>query len=361
LTVAESRRGSPPGPDVDPTGSSTPNLIRPKRWAVVVLVVLGVALILMPAVFQIFQRAPKGAAMIAEFRPFMSAGRLNGFQTDVRQVNAGVVQANQSVAAFLESAATAHSGAQSSFDATYPTFADFAQQWGGIDSHMTSLLDSLQANLGNYQAVAALPSFRLFPWFFVAPGVIVLILAGLVAARPRRWRSLRWVFVALGVALVLSPVVFQMFQRAPKGGEMMSAFKTIETTSNVENIQGYFGNMAVGQGEIRLDLVPALEKDGLSPAEVRTLFPAVATLDSHWVHILNDMTPMIRAMSNNVANYQAIAALPPFALFPYFFVLPGLLITGTAIVAGSGRKRLGHRSTRPSEVVVVTDPAPPRP
>lgn len=44
-------------------------------------------------------------------------------------------------------------------------------------------------------------------------------------------------------------------------------------------------------------------------------------------------------MSNNVVNYDAVAALPPFALFPWFFVLPGLLIAGLALAAGPRRSR----------------------
>ena len=37
------------------------------------------------------------------------------------------------------------------------------------------------------------------------------------------------------------------------------------------------------------------------------------------------MTPMIAAMSDSVPRYQAIRALPPFTLFPWFFVIPGVL------------------------------------
>ncbi|MGZ4203554.1 MAG: hypothetical protein ACXVRH_16015 [Thermoleophilaceae bacterium] len=41
-------------------------------------------------------------------------------------------------------------------------------------------------DVGNYQAVAALPSFTLFPWFFVVPGLIAIALA--LVAGPRWWR-----------------------------------------------------------------------------------------------------------------------------------------------------------------------------
>ena len=57
----------------------------------------------------------------------------------------------------------------------FPSFASFDQQWPAIDSTMTTLMDEVQANLGNYEAIAALPSFTLFPWFFVIPGVLIAV------------------------------------------------------------------------------------------------------------------------------------------------------------------------------------------
>jgi hypothetical protein len=46
-------------------------------------------------------------------------------------------------------------------------------------------------------------------------------------------------------------------------------------------------------------------------------------------------------MSDNVDNYQAMTSLPPFELFPWFFVIPGLLIAGLAFAA---RPRSGRTS-----------------
>ena len=308
----------------------------PSKWTIGVLAILGAALIAMPAVFALFSRAPKGEQMIESFRPFMTSKRLTGFKVDIALVNAAVSQSEHVVVPYLDRAADAGGSGVVSLDVRHSGFGQFAMQWGQIDAHMNSLLDTVTNNLGNYDAVAALPSFSLFPWFFVTPGAVLLLLLIAVGLSRRRWTFVRWVLVVLGLGLVLAPVVFQMFQRAPKGGHMMTAFKTIETTGNVQTIQGYFGTMAIGQGGIRLELVPALEASGLTKTEVESRFPAVASLDNRWVHILNDMTPMIGAMSDNVANYQAMAALPPFALFPYFFVLPGILI---AVIAGIAKQR----------------------
>ena len=304
------------------------SLASPRRWALVVIAVFGAVLVVMPVAFNMFNKAPQGAAMLAQFRPFMTTARLDGYQTELREINRGIRQTDSRVVTAL----SAHQGV--AFDTAYPGFVSFVQQWPAIDRTMTTLMDEVQQNQGNYVAMAALPSFRLFPWFFVGPGAVLLLIALVLLLRPRWWRTGRWAFVVLGVALIAAPVCFQMFSRAPRGGQMMTAFKHIETTSNVEHIQGYFGTMAEGQGVIRLDMVPALERAGYSARAIRSDFPAVATLDAQWVHILNDMTPMIGTMSDNVAAYQAISSLPPFPLFPWFFVAPGVLIIGLTVAGG---------------------------
>jgi hypothetical protein len=40
------------------------------------------------------------------------------------------------------------------------------------------LVTTMQANVDNYQQVNSLPSFRLFTWFFVVPGALLVLLAG---------------------------------------------------------------------------------------------------------------------------------------------------------------------------------------
>jgi hypothetical protein len=310
---------------------------RKRRWAVIALGVLGIALIAMPIAFQMFERAPKGARMIRDFRPYMTASRLDGYQTEMSQINAGVGEGGTKVVARLFAGTAAQR--QARLAASFPGFVEFEHQWAGIYPDMSGMLRTIQRNLGNYRAVAALPSFTLFPWFFVIPGLILLGLLGFGLSFPGRWRTIRWTLAALGVGLVLAPAVFQMFSRAPKGGQMMSAFKTIETRARVERIQGYFGDMAVGQGAVALELIPALQRSGLGAGQIDADYPSVTTFNQQWVHVLNDMTPMIGAMSDNVVNYQAVAALPPFPLFPWFFVLPGVLIFGFALGAGPGRPR----------------------
>jgi hypothetical protein len=293
--------------------------------ALVALVLLGIALAAAPVAFKMFTRAPRGATMLSDFKPFMTNQRLDGFHHDIAGIDAAVREVDGPVTARLGPDAVANGD-----------YASLQSQWPVIHADMTDLLDKVQDNLGNYQAVAALPSFRLFPWFFVIPGVLIAGFAGVAIARPGARRRSTVVLALLGIGLVAAPAVFQMFTRAPQGGRMMTAFSDIETRQKVTTVQDYFSTMAVGQGAIRLQIEPALRTSGLTATQVAQRYPAVTELNRDWVHILNDMTPMIGAMSDNVTNYQAVAALPAFALFPWFFVIPGVLGAGLALVARRG-------------------------
>ncbi|MGH8985046.1 MAG: hypothetical protein ACRDY6_14380, partial [Acidimicrobiia bacterium] len=91
-----------------------------------------------------------------------------------------------------------------------------------------------------------------------------------------------------------------------------------------------------------------LQETGLDDGALADEFPAVSELGDDWVGIINDMTPMIGAMSDNVDNYDAVAALPPFRLFPWFFVGPGVLVALLALLGGRDRaRRTADRMTAP--------------
>jgi hypothetical protein len=142
---------------------------------------LGLGLILAPVAFGMFSKAPHGASMMTSFSPFMTRERLDGFQTDLRYVGSAVNQGQQAI-----SDTGRAPGGDRSLARVAPQFHTFARQWRAVDADMGGMLVTIKANLPNYQAVAALPNFRLFPWFFVIPGAILLLLgaAGLASS----WR-----------------------------------------------------------------------------------------------------------------------------------------------------------------------------
>ena len=297
-------------------------MIRSRRWPFIAAAAIGLALALAPLAFQMFSRAPNGGTMIDGFKPYMTTARIERFEADLVTIDHAHTEAVRLRTGFPSSSA-AHSARLNSF----------IDQWPAINADMSSMLVTMHANIGHYEGVAALPPFVLFPWFFVAPGLIIAALAVRSWLADRRGRVIRgrWVpLVIVAVGVIAAPAIFQMFSRAPGGSKMIDDFKPFMTRTKVTQIQGYFLTIGSGEGDLRRTVVPELTANGsVRPDEI----PGTTALNAQWPTISGGMAPMIGAMSDNVGNFDAVAALPPFWMFPWFFVVPGVLVAGLALVA----------------------------
>ncbi|MHB2023195.1 MAG: hypothetical protein ACYCO3_07700 [Mycobacteriales bacterium] len=316
-----------------------------RRLPLRIAFVVGLGLIAAPLVFQMFTRAPGGAQMLGSFQPYMHTSVLDRFQ--------GYLDVSDAAAKELATTAPSVGAARlgltpHAFQAKFPGLIQFEQTMPGAYRQMTGLLSTIKANLTNYAAVKALPSFKLFPYFFVLPGLFVALAAWSALRRTKRNRpagAARTALFVLGIALIAAPLIFQMFSRAPKGATMLTQFKPIMNTAKITTVQTYFLDMAGGEGAIRTQLLPALHAAGVTAGELPTLLPATMRFEAIWRPMSAQMTPMLAAMNNNLANFKGLTALPPFSLFPYFFVLPGVILIGLAWAAGSAS---GHESAAPA-------------
>lgn len=296
--------------------------------ALAAVLVIGLGLAAAPVAFRMFSRAPQGGEMLDDFRPYMTDAEIAEFRGYLDEIDA----AARETARAVEPAAEAELGLDAGgFDDRFPFVAGFEEEWPATYADMSDMLDTMDENLGNYRAVDALPPFVLFPWFFVVPAVLVVGVAAsaLVSRRAGRRPGRQVVaLVVLGAGLVAAPVAFQMFTRAPDGNDMIDDFRSLMTRDRVVTIQGYFVTIGNGEGELRNQVLPALSDPGA--------FPAVERFVEDWPTINNEFAPMIGTMSDNVDNFGAVDALPPFALFPWFFVVPGVLVALLALAARSG-------------------------
>lgn len=282
------------------------------------LLALGLGLALAPAAFGMFSRAPGGGRMIDDFRPYMDSATIESFRSHL-----GLIGSSQRELAELRTAAPHLPGA-----------ARLAAAWPAVHEDLASMLDTIEANSARFAGLTALPPFAAFPWFFVGPGVA---LAGLAVAT---WRSagsgdrspapvwLRRAVIGLGVGLVAAPFALQMFSRAPGGSDMIDDFRPLMTTTRITEVQQHFLTIAAGEGVIRNQILTNLPEQAVP--ETRAFIEA-------WPTMASAMAPMIGAMADNVGNFAGVTALPPFWLFPWFFVLPGLMAIGLgfALVAGA--------------------------
>lgn len=299
-----------------------------RNLPIVAALLIGIGMIAAPIVFKMFDRAPLGGEMIDGFEPYMTVEEIELFRGYLDEIGAANVESIEELRAGLAAAGAIEDG---SFDTTFVSVANLNEQWPVIDDDMGDLIDRMEANLDNYAAVAALPPFPMFPWFFLIPGVMIVVAAAVALVlrrdgQPGRGRPAVWALLVLGLAVTAAPAMFQMFERAPKGSEMIDDFRPMMTRDRVQSVQGYFVTLGSAEGQLRVAALPMLAEAGGDPAD----YPAIAQWSADWPTILTDFNPMVATMSDNVDNYQAVDALPSFDLFPWFFVIPGVLVAGLA-------------------------------
>lgn len=173
-------------------------------WAVLVI---GIALIVMPLAISLPSKSSAGQDMIDNFNPIMQPASvektvdyydntftpLGEVAVGARQVEKETPQLMQALAVqlgmtpkqvqqFLGTEFPATAGLLQSLPQLDPVFAGVPP---GLD-HYRPLVDTMETNVGNYDKIDSLPNFRLFTWFFVVPGVLLVVLAGWSLVSGRR-------------------------------------------------------------------------------------------------------------------------------------------------------------------------------
>ena len=200
-------------------------------------------------------------------------------------------------------------------------------------------------------------------------------------------RKLLWAVLAIGLALVITPLAMSLPSKAAAGQRMMNGFQPIMQPDQVTTTANYYNNVFVplgkvtpmmsarniatfqaylkGFGGMQADatkLVPLLAQAlRMTPTQVQTLMrtqlPAMAAMLQNLPQMQRDFggllgtmqqnvdvfsqvpaglrhyQPLVTTMQANVDNYKQVNSLPDFRLFTVFFVVPGVLLI---LLAGAG-------------------------
>jgi hypothetical protein len=142
-------------------------------WAVLVI---GAALVVAPLAMGMPGKAAAGQRMLNDFHPLMQ-------QASVQKT----ADYYNNVFKPLGPVATQFSGAASNpqmakqlkplMSMLAPVIPIFKQVPSGI-AWYGPLVQTMQGNVSDYASVDSLPNFNLFAWFFIIPGVLLVLLAG---------------------------------------------------------------------------------------------------------------------------------------------------------------------------------------
>ena len=284
---------------------------------------VGVAFIVAPLVMQMWARAPKGAEMMNDFKPFMKPAVIESFQGYMTTINESwdEIDSNPKVLSDGKKLARVES---------------FREEWPAIYEQMGSqMLDVMADQTDNFEAISSLPPFSIFPFAFTGLGAAILgiSLTALYSIRKRgtaTWQ--RPALIVLGAALAIGPVAVGMPPKASLGQEMMGSMGGLMTQARFADMQSSFLVLAETEGQLRLDVAAELGN-----ATFTRRLPETAEMLQIWPSMSAEMAPMMGAMVDNLDNFAALKAMPPFDLMPWFFIGPGVLLVLLALRSGPPR------------------------
>ena len=185
-------------------------LTRKLRWAVWPVLAIGVALIVAPLALSMPSKASAGQKMLDGFHPLMQPAAVqttvdyyNKTFTALGPVATGGVAASAEIPNLFAGLAGALHMTQPQLaqflGANYPAMAQMLQQFPQLVPVFNNvppglawykpLVNTMNAQVNNYAKVDSLPNFNLFAWFFIAPGILLVLLAGFALVllyRPQR-------------------------------------------------------------------------------------------------------------------------------------------------------------------------------
>ncbi|MBV8528742.1 MAG: hypothetical protein JOZ75_10530 [Candidatus Dormibacteraeota bacterium] len=351
-----------------------------RKVAIWLVSVVGVGLLVAPAVFNMWVRAPRGAEMISDFTPYMTHARATQYEQDYLPAIAvgfgGVPQAVSDASARYGDGVHPWSYSRAaSFLQSQPSLSALSyvqRNFPTMAAPISNMVGVMVRDVGDFKGVAGLPPFWLFPLFFVLPGLILLVVGVMLLRRERAsqpaGRVPQWIALIIGAFLVVAPFApmppgwVLMWLVTPGGAHMIDDFAgpangmpgsaAIMSDATANQFNSYLSYLNAGHREIvpAVQAVAAQFGQSISAAEAQSFIagdPKLAKVNdivNRFPTMYASFHGMLTVMAKDVADYEAVRALPRFTLFPWFFIIPGLIVAvAAALILGSDSKAGGQR------------------
>jgi hypothetical protein len=299
---------------------------RPKGPAVALLA-LGVLLVFGPIAGGMFSKTAAGQQMINQFSPHMRSDVLARYGRDIHVLHNGAV-AIQAVYRTQHIPAGQFSGLD-----------DFRRHSDAIVGKASNLLTNIKGAQGDFHHVAPIGGFDRLPFLIVACGMVA-IYGGCVLLGGRRGRALpaAVLVVVASVAIVVYPLVSDLFGGAQAGQRMLHSLAPVMTPQDVRQLQKDFIVLVNVDGELSTTF-RGVPQPG--PSAI-----AIDTLVHGWPGISSDFASLVGVIDDNISNFNALedlnsltrdVGLSGLGAFPW--VLVGIGAVSSALAIGAVPRR----------------------
>ena len=293
---------------------------------------IGALLILVAFTARLFTVAPAFERLTDDFRPEMRAAPLSQLQQDVNGLAA--VQAEFTTKAVPQLATAARMSPQQ-FSAVmgheFPAVVAGLQSVPQVTQQFNQVLTVLSDERARFQRADAIPTRSLpattVPWGLVGAGALCIGVAFVV---PRRRGAAT--AVALGLLLVVAPLIMSLPGKADAADTMNSHLKPVYTAQLVSGAQQSLAGMQAMGTELQTKMVPELAGMlHMTPAQLQAYlagnFPAVTAGLASMPAALGHFTTLVNTFDRSLPNYNDAkgTTLVPIV---WLLLVAGLLVAG---------------------------------
>jgi len=143
----------------------------------ILILIVGVALLVAPVGYKMFDRAPAGADMMKDFEPVLTRPNVTTFQGHMQTFGGMQADMNKMMPAFAQPMGVSENQLSQMMQQQFPGVANGMGQMDMMGQDFSTVISVMDRNVDNYQKANQLP-MRNMPWFFVIAGVALIVLAG---------------------------------------------------------------------------------------------------------------------------------------------------------------------------------------
>jgi hypothetical protein len=275
-------------------------------------------LLIAPPLLGMWGGASSGAEMMGDFEPFMKARVLNAYQDQLTVIDSAAQASRET----LPHALHGNGVSPTRFAERYPAVVDFGDKWPGIARDFRgNMLEQMGGAVADLEAIGGIPPMGVMPYALVVFGLVVLVLTARAYRKPGASVA-AFSLLLVGLTMTVALVAIGAVSKAQTAESMFGRMKPFMTHSYMSEMQQRFLTVGSAEGQLRNDLIPAYEKLGAGPVlhEARAMVKV-------WPNMAADMAPMMGAMSDNIDNFRAAAAMPAFPAMAWTFVLIGIALS----------------------------------
>ena len=319
-----------------------------KRVTGGVVVLVGVVLIVVAILKNLFAVGPAFEQMIDDFRPWLADEAIASLRADLGTLGGAVEE-------FQTSMVPALAGQLGMTPEEFGTV--MGEQFPAVTLGMatvpeaaasfTGIIDLLEQQQSNFFSADAIPTTSLpattVPWGILAAGVLAIVVGGLMLLRSGRLAAV--LAVLLGALLVIGPFVLSLPGKSADADDLNAALKPVYTEETIGGASQAVGIISAMGTEMQTAMLPGLAQMlGMTPEDTQAFiganFPATAAALQAMPGAIERFTGVVGAFSDNLDNY---ATLKPVAFVPIIWtvIIGGVvvLVAGLVLLLVGGARR----------------------